>query len=331
MSARRSCDAARFHCAPWHCFHSIRADGAAPPNHPHRTTRPLIHPETPSLASTITDAYSLEVSAKDIAGLAAAAPGIMRGATIAIPYLPNQDDDARLAAARMVRKLGFEPMPHLSARRIASLDALHAFVRRAVDEAGVARCLVIAGDPASPAGPFSDSLSLIATGVFERSGIQTIAVAGHPEGHPIVHATDRWDVLERKCRSIAERGMAPLIVTQFAFDADIVLTWLSALRAHGIQHPVRVGVPGPAGVAVLARYAARCGVGACASMLSTYGISLGKLFGTAGPDRFVDRLATGLTEAHGDVRLHFYPFGGIAQTVAWVERYRSRIARPGVD
>ncbi|RYE87132.1 MAG: methylenetetrahydrofolate reductase, partial [Oxalobacteraceae bacterium] len=148
-----------------------------------------------------------------------------------------------------------------------------------------------------------------------------------PEGHQSMSATDRWEVLERKCRSIAERGMAPLIVTQFAFDADIVLTWLKALRAHGIEHPVRVGVPGPAGVAVLARYAASCGVGACASMLSKYGISLGKLLGSAGPDRFVDRLATGLTEAHGEVSMHFYPFGGIAQTVAWVEQYRSRSAR----
>ncbi|WP_161961556.1 methylenetetrahydrofolate reductase [Xanthomonas dyei] len=284
-----------------------------------------------TIASTITDAYSLEVSAKDIAGLAAAAPRIMRGATIAIPYLPNQDDDARLAAARRGRALGFQPMPHLSARRIASRDALHSFVSRAVDEAGVERCLVIAGDPPAPLGPFPDSVSLIDTGVFERLGIQTIAVAGHPEGHPSMPAIDRWEVLERKCRSIAARGMAPLIVTQFAFDADIVLTWLQALRAHGIEHPVRVGVPGPVGVAVLARYAARCGVGACTAMLSTYGISLGKLLGTAGPERFVDRLATGLTEAHGDVSLHFYPFGGIAQTVAWVERYRSSIARVRAD
>ncbi|PPU68505.1 5,10-methylenetetrahydrofolate reductase [Xanthomonas pisi] len=283
-------------------------------------------PDTPSLADTITEAYSLEISAKDLAGLATAAPRIMRGSTIAIPYLPNQDDDARLAAARMVRALGFQPMPHLSARRIASREQLHAFVRRAAQEAGVERCLVIAGDPPAPLGPFADSLSLIDTGIFEDSGIRTIAVAGHPEGHPTMSTSERLEVLDRKCRSIAERGMAPLIVTQFAFDADIVLAWLEALRARGIAHPVRVGVPGPAGVAVLARYAASCGVGACASMLSKYGISFGKLLGTAGPDRFVERLATGLTDAHGEVRMHFYPFGGIAQTVAWVEQYRSRSA-----
>ncbi|MBV6854227.1 methylenetetrahydrofolate reductase [Xanthomonas campestris pv. mirabilis] len=287
----------------------------------------MISTDTPNFASTVTEAYSLEVSAKDIGALTNAAPRILPGCAMFIPYLPGQNEAARLAAAQMMRSLGFEPVPHLSARRIGSLGELQACIARLVDEAGVTRCLVIAGDPSTPKGPFPDSVSLIETGVFERSGIRTIAVAGHPEGHPILRTTEQWDVLERKCRSIQERGMAPLIVTQFGFDADIVVTWLEALRARGMTHPVRVGVPGPASVAVLARYAASCGVGACASVLSNYGISIGKLFGNAGPDRFVDRLASRLTEAHGDVRLHLFPFGGIAQSVEWVAHYRSRASQ----
>nr|WP_301541469.1 methylenetetrahydrofolate reductase [Xanthomonas euvesicatoria] len=298
-----------------------------PPNHHDKTARPVISTDTPNFASTVTEAYSLEVSAKDIGALTNAAPRILPGCAMFIPYLPGQNEAARLAAAQMVRSLGFEPVPHLSARRIGSLGELQACVARLVDEAGVTRCLVIAGDPSTPKGPFPDSVSLIETGVFERSGIRTIAVAGHPEGHPILRTTEQWDVLERKCRSIQERGMAPLIVTQFGFDADIVVTWLEALRARGMTHPVRVGVPGPASVAVLARYAASCGVGACASVLSNYGISIGKLFGNAGPDRFVDRLVSRLTEAHGDVRLHLFPFGGIAQSVEWVAHYRSRASQ----
>jgi methylenetetrahydrofolate reductase (NADPH) len=286
----------------------------------------LMHPDKPWPARDITHAYSLEVSTKDIAALSAAAPQIWPGATIAIPYLARENDDARLAAARAVRSLGFEPTPHLSARRIASLAGLESFVQRAAAEAGVERCFVIAGDPATATGPFSDSASLIDTGVFERWGMKVIGVGGHPEGHPVMSTAEQWEVLERKCHSIEERGMAPLIVTQFAFDADIVLTWLQALRARGIDHPVRVGVPGPASIAVLVRYAALCGVGACASMLSKYGVSIGKLFGTAGPELFVERLAAGLTAAHGEVSLHFFPFGGIAQSVKWVERYRSGTA-----
>lgn len=283
-----------------------------------------MHPAQPRAAGNITHAYSLEVSAKDMPALSAAAPRIAPESTIAIPYLPREDNAARLAAARIVRTLGFEPMPHLSARRIASFAEFESFIRRAVAEAGVERCFVIAGDPSTAMGPFSDSAALIDTGVFERAGMKVIGVGGHPEGHPVMSKAEQWNVLERKCRSIEQRGMTPLIVTQFAFDADIVLTWLKALRERGIDHPVRVGVPGPASIAVLARYAALCGVSACASMWSKYGVSIGKLFGTAGPDLFVERLTAGLTAAHGKVSLHFFPFGGIAQSVKWIEQYRFR-------
>lgn len=283
-----------------------------------------MHPAKPWSAGNIAHAYSLEVGAKDMPALRAAAARIAPASTIAIPYLPREDNEARLAAARSVRTLGFEPMPHLSARRIASFAEFESFVQRAVAEAGVERCFVIAGDPAIPTGPFADSAALIDTGVFERAGMKVIGVGGHPEGHPVMATAEQWEVLERKCHSIEQRGMTPLIVTQFAFDADIVLTWLKALRARGIAHPVRVGVPGPASIAVLARYAALCGVGACAAVWSKYGVSIGKLFGTAGPDRFVERLAAGLTAAHGEVSLHFFPFGGIAQSVKWIEQYRSR-------
>ena len=104
---------------------------------------------------------------------------------------------------------------------------------------------------------------------------------------------ERWQALERKCQAIEARGMAPLVVTQFAFDADTVLAWLDGLRARGISVPVLVGVPGPASITRLLRYAAMCGVGASASMLARYGISIGRLIGTAGPEVFVDRLVRG--------------------------------------
>ncbi len=270
------------------------------------------------------DAWSMEVSARGIPALRSVAERVPAGTLIAIPYLPSEDDEARLAAARAVRELGFEPMPHLSARRIESRAALERFISRAVAEAGVEQCFVIAGDPATPSGPFADSGTLIATGVLEGSGIRAVAVGGHPENHPVMSAEQRWQALLHKCEVIEQRGMVPSLVTQFAFDAGIVLAWLQELRSRGISHPVRVGVPGPASVAVLARYAVMCGVGASASMLARYGVSIGKLLGTAGPGVFVDQLSHGLTEAHGHVSLHFFPFGGIAQSLQWIESRRGR-------
>ncbi|MFN4095772.1 MAG: methylenetetrahydrofolate reductase, partial [Sphingomonas sp.] len=177
------------------------------------------------------------------------------------------------------------------------------------------------GDPSKPAGPFADSASLIATGAFERSGIRAIGVGGHPEGHPNMTEAECFAVLDGKCHEIARRGMAPLIVTQFGFDADAVVRWLGALRGRGIDAPVRLGVPGPAGIKTLMRFAALCGVGASTAVLRKYGLSLGNLIGSAGPDRFVAILETALTPDHGPVRLHFYPFGGLARTLDWIDGY----------
>lgn len=280
-------------------------------------------------ADAFINAFSLEVSAKAMPALRAEADRIPRGTVISIPYLASEDDDARLAAARTVRALGFEPMPHLSARRIGSAAALARFLERAVGEAGVARCLLIAGDLATPAGPFADSASIIQTGLLEHSGIKVVGIGGHPEGHPVMSSDERWQALERKCQDIEARGMAPLVVTQFAFDADTVLAWLDGLRARGISVPVLVGVPGPASITRLLRYAAMCGVGASASMLARYGISIGRLIGTAGPEVFVDRLVRGLTSAHGQVSPHFFPFGGIAPSLEWMAQYRRRISGTG--
>lgn len=286
-------------------------------------TIPVIHPAWSRPPEGMTDGYSLEMTAKDRPALREAAPLIAAETPIAITFLPNEDMDARIAAAAEVRALGFEPMPHLSARRIGSHDELEEMVRRTVAEAGARRFFLVAGDPPVPAGPFPDTLSLLATGIFERNGIKAIGIAGHPEDHPAMNEAERWAALEAKRADITRRGMATLIVTQFGFDADPFLRWLEQLRARGIDAPVRIGVPGPAGIKTLLRYAAHCGVGASASVMAKYGVSITRLLGSAGPDRLVDALAKGLTPAHGPVRLHFYPFGGLSKTVEWINGYQA--------
>jgi methylenetetrahydrofolate reductase (NADPH) len=285
---------------------------------------PKIHPNWERAPEPITDGYSLEMTAKDIASLREAAPLIEPGTPVAVTFLPGEEAAARVEAAKAVRALGFEPMPHFSARRILSREAFENYLQAVVREAGVKRCFVIAGDPPEPEGPFEDSSALIGTGAFERAGIQAIGVGGHPEGHPNMSQQQCWDVLASKCADIEARGMAPLIVTQFAFDSDGLLDWLKQLRARGLEAPVRLGVPGPAGIKTLLRFASRCGVGASASVMAKYGLSITNLLGSAGPDKLVDALYSGLAPEHGKVRLHFYPFGGLKRTVEWIHEYAGK-------
>jgi methylenetetrahydrofolate reductase (NADPH) len=286
--------------------------------------KPIIHPNWLQAPAGVTDGFSLEITAKDVAALRKAAPLIPPQTPVAVTFLPGEEVESRVAATQAVRSLGFEPMPHFSARRLTSQDEFKSYLARVVSEAQIKRCFVIAGDPAEAAGPFHDSSALIETGEFERAGITVIGIGGHPEGHPNMTTDMCWEVLKKKCQLIESRGMAPLIVTQFGFDPQLFLTWLEDLRARGIEAPVRIGVPGPASITTLIRFAARCGVAASSSVMSKYGVSLTKLIGTAGPDKLVDALAAGLQPKHGPVRLHFYPFGGLERTVTWINEYGSK-------
>ncbi len=286
--------------------------------------KPLIHPNWDKPRAGITDGFSLEMTAKDIESLREAAPLIPADTPVAVTFLPGEEAEARIAATVAVRELGFEPMPHFSARRITSEDDFEGYLKSVVEQAGVRRCFIVAGDPPEPQGPYFDTMALIETGAFERAGITAIGIGGHPEGHPNMSVDQCWQVLETKVRAIEARGMAPLVVTQFGFDPDAFLAWLKALRARGIDCPVRIGVPGPAGIKRLLAFAARCGVGASASVMKKYGVSIGNLLGTAGPDRLVDAFAAGLGDEHGRVRLHFYPFGGMVKTVEWIRDYNAK-------
>lgn len=287
-------------------------------------TKPLIHPNWSRQPLGITEGYSLEMTAKDIDSLRDAAPQIPVDTPVAVTFLPGEEAEARIAAAVAVRELGFEPMPHFSARRILSLVEMEEYLKAVVERAGVRRCFVIAGDPPEAQGPFSDSSALIATGAFERAGIKAIGIGGHPEGHPNMTKQQCWDVIDKKVAEIESRGMAALIVTQFSFDPDACLKWLKELRARGVETPVRIGVPGPASIKSLLRFAARCGVGASTSVMKKYGISLTSLIGTAGPDKLVNAFAKNLGDEHGRVRLHFYPFGGMKNTVEWIVGYNRK-------
>ena len=284
-----------------------------------------IHPDWEKPRRNMVDGYSLEMTAKELDGLREAAPLIRPGTQVAVTFLPGEEMEQRVEAAKLVRELGFEPIVHLSARRLTSKEELDSYLARITAEAGVKRVFLIAGDPPEPEGPFADSLQVIESGLLEKHGITIAGVGGHPEGHPNVSKADLWVWMEKKIAALRERGIVPLVVTQFAFDDDAIVEWVGEMRARGIDVPVRLGVPGPAGIKRLLGFAKRCGVGASASVMKKYGISLTNLIGSAGPDKLVDSLDKKLSdEEHGRVRLHFYPFGALTASAEWINTYDAK-------
>jgi len=283
-----------------------------------------IHPDWEKGRANMVDGYSLEMTAKELDGLREAAPLIKPDTQIAVTFLPGEEMEQRVQAAELVRELGFEPIVHLSARRLASEQELDTYLRDITTRAGVKRCFIIAGDPPEAEGPYENSLQIIESGLLEKHGIEVVGVGGHPEGHPNVDKDQLWVWMQQKIDAVRAHGMVPLVVTQFAFDDDAIVEWLGDMRDRGIDVPVRLGVPGPAGIKRLLGFAKRCGVGASTSVLKKYGVSVTNLIGSAGPDKLVQSLSNKLTDRHGRVRLHFYPFGALKASAEWIKQYDAK-------
>lgn len=269
------------------------------------------------------DDYSLEITAKDVPALKSASGDIQAGTAISVTYLHHESLDNRVAAAVAARQLGLTPVPHIAARRLRSAHELTSLLARFTAEASIDRVFVIAGDVAEIDGPYADSLAVIRSGLLQDRNIRRVGIGGYPEGHPKISQTDLWQALHDKTRALRESGLDCEIVTQFGFDPDALLAWLVRLRQDGITVPVRVGLPGPANITTLLRFAAFCGVATSAKVLAKYGLSMSRLIGSAGPDRFADALLAQLSPAlHGEVRVHLYPFGGLTRAVDWARGYR---------
>ena len=274
-----------------------------------------------TVLSDILDDYSVEMTGKDVPSLNEARALLRPGTRVNVTYLGNEDFGMRRTAIRAAAGWGFTPVPHISARRLPSQHALEEFLGALREDGTTRDVFVVGGDPAQPEGPYRSSLDVIRTGLLEKYGIGSVSISGYPEGHPDISDDLLWSAMAGKSREIAERGITGNVVTQFSFDADAVVAWIEQVRDRGITVPIRVGVPGPTGVRRLLAFAGRFGVASSATIARKYGLSLTNLLGTAGPDRFIRRLSERLNDHHGEVRLHFYTFGGLPQTAAWIRGF----------
>jgi methylenetetrahydrofolate reductase (NADPH) len=273
--------------------------------------------------------YSIEVTSKDIAELDAAAPLLAPGTRTSVTSLPRETNAQLVAASKAVLDHGLQPVPHISARRIASAADLEVQLA-ALAEAGAGQELfIIAGDIDAPLGPYQDALSVIRSGLLSRYGVKRIGIGGYPEGHPKIADDLLWSAMAQKAAAVADIGAELSIVTQFGFDAGQALAWIHRVRDRGLAAPIRLGIPGPADAVTLLRFAARCGVGASRKVLAKYGLSLTRLMQPAGPDSHVRQIAEGLDASRGGaVSMHLFPFGGLERTARWIAANQPEIATP---
>lgn len=242
-----------------------------------------------------------------------------QGTKVAVTFLPGSDYRDTVATAKRLRAEGMEPAPHIAARSLKSKAELEDYLTRLRGEADVTQVVALAGAVDSPVGPFSDSMQLLESGLFDRHGIKKIGVAGHPEGSPDIRDEDIKAALQWK-NSFAERTDAEMyIATQFVFEAQPIIDWDRKIQAEGNKLPIHIGVPGLATLKTLINHARACGIGPSMRFLTRQAKNVSKLMTVNAPDLLTSDLAKYWAEDSkcGIQRVHVYPLGGLKKSAAW--------------
>lgn len=241
--------------------------------------------------------------------------------TVNVTFLPGSDPMDTIAVAQRLHNDGMKPVPHLAARSLKDADQLDTLLSAFVEKAGVKEVLVIGGGVDKPVGQFSDSMQVLSTGLIQRHGIRSIGVAGHPEGSPDISDDEIAEALAAKNALAVAEGLDLYIETQFCFEADIVLDWEKRVRAAGNRLPIRIGIPGPATIKTLFRFAQISGIGPSMRFISKQARNVAKLMTVQSPHLLLDGLAEGMAnDSECLIRhFHYYPFGGFAKTAAYAQ------------
>ncbi|MGQ0484061.1 MAG: methylenetetrahydrofolate reductase [Hyphomicrobiales bacterium] len=279
---------------------------------------------TPDPASAFLERLSLEITPKQIDRCAFLGERLKPGTRVFIALIDPADVAGQLAAAKALRQAGLEPVPHVPARFVHDLGDLKARIGALAQEAGVTEMLVLGGGAPHPVGTYDAAIQILETGVFEANGVRRIGVAGHPEGNTDItgHHGEAalMAALKEKQAWLKAHGIAGFIATQFLFEAAPVADWAKSLRAAGIDLPIHVGVPGPATIKTLVKYAAMCGVGNSARFIRKQALNVTRLLTVSTPDDFI----AGLAKLHfgqpelGIAAPHLYPFGGFDKLFDWL-------------
>jgi methylenetetrahydrofolate reductase (NADPH) len=268
--------------------------------------------------------YSAELTTRDHRSLDAAKDILRPRTRVFVAAMPRDTADDMIAAAIRLHRAGMVAIPHIVARNIRDRAMLDDMLARLSGEAGVDRAHVVGGDRDDPLGTFDSALQLLQTGLFARYGINRIAIACYPEGHPRIPD----DILEQaradKTRVAEEQGLSVWLVSQFAFEATPIIGLARKMRAQGITDPYRVGIAGPASHATLIKYALMCGVGASLRALrERQGLTRTMLTAETPEALLTDiALAREAEPSLGIAGVHFFTFGSLMKTAEWVESVR---------
>ena len=272
-----------------------------------------------------TSGYSIEVIPRSAAKIESFTDLLPKNTRVYLAHLETEDISAMIATAKRLNREGFTVMPHIPARLIQNQATLNDWISMYQNEAGVDEALLLAGGSKKPVGDFDSSIQLIESGLFDKAGFKRLHVAGHPEGSkdidPSGGTKNVTEALSWKQEFSKRTDASMAIATQFCFDADVVKKWADSIKENGIDIPIHIGIAGPAKLQTLLKFSVECGIGASMKVLTKRAKDLTTLLLPYKPTQILNELAEYKSkDPESNIeQVHFFPIGGIKQTVDWIE------------
>jgi len=265
--------------------------------------------------------WSIEVTPAGATKIDSFAAVLDEGTTVNVTFLPGSDPLDTIATAKRLADEGMNAVPHIAARSLRNKEQLDDLLARMTQQANVREVLVIGGGVDSPVGDFDSTMQVLNTGLIQKHNITTIGVSGHPEGSPDISDDQLAEAIMLKNEFARKEGLSLYMETQFCFDAEAVLAWERSIRNAGNRLPVRIGIPGPATIKTLFRFAQISGIGPSMRFIAKQARNVAKLMTVQSPHELLTGLSAGMS-ADEDCLLHhfhYYPFGGFGKTAAYAK------------
>ena len=243
--------------------------------------------------------------------------------TVNVTCLPGTDTVETIQTAEKLQNNGMNAVPHIAARSLRDRQELDSLLEELTGRAAITEVLIIGGGGKEQIGEFSDTLSILKTGLLQKHGITKIGVAGHPEGSADISDEELKKALFEKNKFAEGEGLNMYIETQFCFDPELVLKWEKRIRSEGNKLPIHVGIPGPATIKALFKFARLSGIGNSMSFLTKQARNISKLLTIQSPDELLSGLLEGVNKDKDCLiqNLHFYPFGGFSETADYIKTF----------
>ncbi len=272
--------------------------------------------------------YSIEVIPRSAAKIRSFAEVLPKNTRVYIAHIQNEDILSMVSTAKRITDEGFRVMPHIPARIIENQTMLNDWISMYQNEAGVKEALLLAGGSTEPVGDYDSSIQLIESGLFDKAGFKRLHVAGHPEGNKDIDPNGGIakvsEALSWKQEFSKRTDASMAIATQFCFDASVVKKWADRIKQDGIDIPIHIGIAGPAKLQTLLKFSIECGIGASMKILTKRAKDLTKLLLPYKPTQILNELAE-YKSKNSELNIeqaHFFPIGGIKQTVDWLEEFQ---------